>query len=260
MAPTLLDSALGLARRGLQVLPGRPRGKQPATRHGFLDATTDTNIIRAWWAYCPDYNVAIATGAKSGVMVLDIDADKGGEATLRQLEEQHAELPQTVESITGGGGRHLFFKWPAGHDIRSTVSRIGDGLDIRGNGGCAVAAPSLHESGRRYAWSVDSASAFAECPEWLLAKITAPKAAPQSDGKPATAWADLVRDGVNNGCRNDTLTRLVGFWLQRGFTASEALEHALMFNESRCRPPKEPDEVETIVDSISAAELRKRTA
>jgi hypothetical protein len=119
----------------------------------------------------------------------------------------------------------------------------------------------MHPSGKRYAWSVDSAAAFADCPPWLLAKIAAPKAtAPASDDRPATAWADLVRDGVNNGARNDTLARLVGFWLQRGFTASEALEHALLFNQARCRPPMEPGEVEVIVDSISAAELRKRTA
>jgi hypothetical protein len=112
-----------------------------------------------------------------------------------------------------------------------------------------------------YQWSVDCAPAFAAAPEWLLSMLTAaPKRAPTADGRPATDWADLVRDGVNNGCRNDTVARLVGFWLQRGLTASEALQHALLFNEARCRPPLEPDEIETIVDSIAAAELRKRIA
>jgi hypothetical protein len=156
-------------------------------------------------------------------------------------------------------GRHLIFRWP-GIDVRNSASRIAPGIDVRANGGYIVCAPSVHPSGKRYCWSVDSASTFAEAPAWLLDLITKPSAPKAGDGKPATAWADLVRDGVNNGCRNDTLTRLVGFWLQRGFTASEALEHALMFNDSRCRPPMKPGEVETIVDSIASAELRKRTA
>jgi hypothetical protein len=108
---TLLDSALGLARRGLQVFPCRPPGltpkddgKKPATKHGFLDATTDTTQIKSWWAWRANHNVAIATGRASGVMVLDIDPDKGGEAALRALEERFGALPATIEVISGGGG------------------------------------------------------------------------------------------------------------------------------------------------------------
>jgi hypothetical protein len=244
----------------LQVFPCRPRDKQPATRHGYKDATADAGIIRAWWAGHADYNIGVATGARSNVLALDVDVDDDGEATLSALEERFGALPPTVESVTGSGGRHLLFRWPAGQDIRNSVKKIGAGLDIRGNGGSIVCPPSMHPSGRRYCWSVDSSSTFAEAPAWLLDLITKPSAPKAGETKPATDWADLVCDGVKSGCRNDTLARLVGFWLQRGFTASEALEHALMFNDSRCRPPMEPGEVETVVDSISAAELRKRTA
>jgi hypothetical protein len=156
----------------------------------------------------------------------------------------------------------LFFKWPAGCDIRNSASAIGTGLDIRGAGGYIVAPPSLHANGRRYAWSVDSANCLATVPQWLLDAIDMPKTRKASNGdiKPGGDWADLIRDGVDDGCRNDTVTRLVGFWLQRGLTASEALQHALLFNEARCRPPLEADEIERTVDSIAAAELRKRTA
>ena len=39
------------------------RGKKaPATRHGFLDATTDPDKITWWWRASPSANVAIATG------------------------------------------------------------------------------------------------------------------------------------------------------------------------------------------------------
>src|SRR6516162_2064880 len=131
LAPTLLDAALGLARRGLHVFPCRPPrlgpkddGKKPATRNGCRDATSDTNIIRAWWTERGDYNVAVATGPASGIMVLDVDPDDGGETALAELEEKHGALPATVESVTGGGGRHLLFKWP-GRDIRNSASQIG---------------------------------------------------------------------------------------------------------------------------------------
>ena len=69
------------------------------------------------------------------------------------LRLSHARLPPTREVITGGGGRHIYFKYTG--PIPSTVSRIAP--DTRGDGGYAIAPPSIHESGRAYTWLVDSA-------------------------------------------------------------------------------------------------------
>jgi len=148
----------------MRVFPIIERQKKPAIADNLKRATTDPNIIAGWWC-TRDFNIGIATGPDSGVWVVDIDGNEG-EATLRQLEAAHCALPATVEGITGGGGRHLFFRWPATKiDIRNSQIR-GDipSIDVRGEGGYVLVPPSIHPSGRRYAWSVDSASEFADAP------------------------------------------------------------------------------------------------
>src|SRR4030095_6094641 len=90
--------------------------KHPRTPHGVKDATTDPALITAWWTRWPEANVAVATGVGSGLLVIDVDSHDGrdGEATLRMLEQHYGSLPQTVQQLTGSGGRHLLFRYPGG--------------------------------------------------------------------------------------------------------------------------------------------------
>ena len=79
--------------------------------------------------------IGIATGHASRIWVLDVDIADGkrGDETLAALEATHGPLPDTHEVVTGSGGRHLYFAWPDGIDIRNDQSgRLGPGLDIRG--------------------------------------------------------------------------------------------------------------------------------
>src|SRR5437870_12189799 len=128
----MLATALALSRRGMAVFPCLPRRKEPATPRGFHDASRDPAKVEQWWRTDPNYNVAIATGAPSGVFVLDIDGDDG-EAELRKLEAAYGALPSTVEVITARG-RHLYFKMPA-HPVPCSVGKIAPGIDVRGDGG-----------------------------------------------------------------------------------------------------------------------------
>jgi hypothetical protein len=59
-----------------------------------------------WWRAEPTYNIAIATGAVSGVFVVDVDG-LDAEAELRKLEAEHGELPPSVEVITARGGTFI---------------------------------------------------------------------------------------------------------------------------------------------------------
>ena len=117
-------------------------------------------------------------------MVIGVD-DVDAEAELKKLEDQNSRLPPTVEAVTARG-RHLFFKWPQ-RDVRKSASKVAPGIDVRGTGGYIVAPPSLHPSGKRYCWSVDSANTIATAPEWLLDKITAPV-----EGDTAQTVMDLI--------------------------------------------------------------------
>jgi hypothetical protein len=115
---TFCDAALHYTERGIAVFPLCPRSKIPAVKKGFYNATTDHNQIRAWWTENPRYNVAIAPGEVSSVIVIDVDGIEG-EKSLTELEAKCGTLPVTVTQITPGKiengqhvgtGRHLIYK------------------------------------------------------------------------------------------------------------------------------------------------------
>lgn len=250
----MIRTAIALAKKGMAVLPCRARGKRPATEHGVKDATRDTEIIRSWWRHDPQLNVAIATGMCSGVFVIDIDGIDA-EFEMRRLEAAHGELPVTVEAITARG-RHLYFKMPAS-PVRNTAGKIAVGVDTRGDGGYVLAPPSVHPSGRAYAWSVDCASAIAEAPDWLLARIT-DHTNGNGEATPPAEWRELVKGGVNEGQRDCTVAKLSGHLLRRFLDPFVVLELMQCWNATRCRPPLPEEDITRIVDSICAKELRRR--
>jgi hypothetical protein len=224
-------AAFKLAERGLAVFPLKARDKIPATRHGCKDATKDLEVIAAWWDGWPQANIGIATGSKSGIWVLDIDGEEG-EASLRDIEKRMQRLPATVEAITGGGGRHLFFRLPDFDDapvIKNSAGQLGTGLDVRGEGGYVVAPPSIHPSGRFYTWSVDSASEFADPPV-----ITLPpdNVTGLDERRPAEHWRKVAREGAAEGTRNATAASLTGYLLRHGIDAHFALDMVLAWNAS----------------------------
>ena len=128
--------------------PRRCSRRHPRVRGGFKVATTDARQIEEWWRKWPDANVGIATGAVSGIMVIDVDGEKGL-AMLLALVAQHGALPPTAVVKTARGW-HLYFLMPAG--CQRIPCSSGDGLDVRADGGYVVAPPSRHASGHIYQW------------------------------------------------------------------------------------------------------------
>lgn len=141
-------------------------GKHPMTRNGLKDATKDKAEIETWPAGC---NVGVVTGEISGIFVLDIDG-QAGEDSLHELQLRNGDLPATLIHYTGNG-RHLVFNHP-GSRIKNSVKKLGAGLDIRGDGGYIVAAPSLHISGATYRFA-NKTAAIADAPQWLIDLIKA---------------------------------------------------------------------------------------
>lgn len=183
------DHALAYGERGWRVLPvhgvldghctcGRnckEAGKHPRIKEWPAAASKDPAKIRAWWHKWPDANVGIATGAGSGLSVLDVDRRSGGQDSLAAMEASHSPLPPTIHVSTGGGGSHFYFDYLGG-GLRNSVGRLGQGLDIRSDGGFVVAPPSLHSSGQRYAWmtSADAGEIPAPMPDWLACRLLPP--------------------------------------------------------------------------------------
>ena len=122
------------------------------TCHGFYAATLDRDRIAAMVARHPDGMLAVRTGAPSGLVVVDIDPRAGGPATLTLLENDGL-LPPTVRQLSGGDGLHLLYAHPGGL-VHGGAGKLGDGADVKADGGYFVVAPSVHPgTGRPYRWA-----------------------------------------------------------------------------------------------------------
>lgn len=257
--PDMLTAALWYAERGFPVFPvhsasgGRCScggsecehpGKHPRTAHGFKDATTDSETIKEWWGKWPEANIGMPTGAVTGLLVIDIDPRNGGEESLESLFSKHRRFPDTAEQITGGGGHHFIFRHPG----VSTPKTLASGIDVKGDGGYIVVAPSVHASGKRYAWDgIEGGKALqhlANPPTWLLGLISA-----EQSGERLRPMAGRERWG--QGKRNNGLTSLAGTMRRREMTQA-AIEVALLEeNRQRCDPPLPEAEVLRIAASVA---------
>lgn len=194
-----------------------------------------------------DANIAIVTGLVSGLVVLDLDPRHGANASVEQMEREHGALAKTVEARTGGGGRHLYFAHP-GRITRNRVA-VAPGVDLRGDGGYVVAPPSVHATGDPYRWECSpDVCRLAPVPEWVL-RASADDRPPR--GHPPSNWRRLLREGVEEGERNNTLASLAGHLLWHGVDPEVTAELLLSWNRTRCRPPLAPEEVLRTVASIA---------
>lgn len=208
----ILHAALGYAARGWPVLPlhhtvtigtksgaGRARcscgsarcesqAKHPRTPHGLRDASTELDVISAWWRRWPMANVGLVTGVNFDV--LDVDG-------LDALDRLDSDAGITGPMALTGRGVH----WLVEATGAGNRAGILPGIDWRGRGGYIVAPPSRHASGRCYTW-MEGFSAdvpLPPCPAWLRAFVeraparrapsmpTGQLARPTSGGRPSGA-------------------------------------------------------------------------
>jgi len=250
------SAALSYGTRGWAVIPMEPRGKRPLVPWlEFQQRHATTSEIESWLQRWPDANVGLVTGRVSGLVVLDIDPRHSGLDSLSLLEVEYGPLPTTIRALTGGDGRHLYFAHPGPAVANRVAAR--PGIDVRADGGCVVAPPSMHPSGRRYAWAAGCAPdqvTLAPLPDWLRDLL---QAAGQPRHTPAY-WRNLVSEGVAEGQRNSTLASLTGHLLWRGIDPEVTLELMLAWNQSRCRPPLPDEDVAQVVRSIGRMHVQKR--
>ena len=280
-------AALSYAEQGVPVYPvygvqdGRCQCGDPDCKHpgkhplgrlaprGMLDATTDLDRSRAWWAQAPNANIGTPTGEVCKRLIIDIDERSGGWETIDLLQEQHGQLPPTITTLTGGGGMHLHYAFPKGADIRSKAGLIGPGVDIRANGGSVILPPSVHASGKRYEWAhivtdVSEAAPVSpgRAPIWLLTLTQSPaqsfpRIVPPDDLHRGMGTGNdpfPVRDTggvIVSGQRNSELASKAGAMRRAGFTQDEILVALLKLNADRCNPALPEREVATIARSIA---------
>ena len=191
-AHSSLEIALSLARRGLSIIPvprpiaGTPKGqvgdgKVPAISwKEFQQRRATEDEIRRWFAH--EQNIAIITGAISGVVVVDVDSSEAHAWIIKRL-------PRTPWQVKTARGYHLFYRHP-GRLVRNKA-RINTGagqiaLDVRGDGGFVIAPRSIHETGVRYEFGGNWNAPREQLPMFWLGWLERPKPPPRPS--PPSSW------------------------------------------------------------------------
>jgi hypothetical protein len=198
--PIVEHAAFYAARNDWCVFPSPHTGEKKGIyfadkSNGYMPwgQTKNTNNIAWYWEDNPKANVCIATGAMSGIFVVDLDTKEGhasdGIASMADLEAEHGPLPMTRQAISPSGSIHYYFRHPGGK-IKNSESQIAPGIDIRGDGGMVLAPPSVKPGKGAYRWLNDLPAA--EAPQWLLDKIDAVKdeAEPEIETAPELSISD----------------------------------------------------------------------
>ncbi len=248
MSEALVRYALKYEKFGCFVLPINPQTKQPYVKWAYRKKEQPTpDELDQWWGIWKNANIGIATGALSGIDVVDLD---GPEAKER-FEAMVGSMPETIMQITGrnDGGLHLWFKHN-GCGLRNIVGK-GDnkGIDFKTTGGFVVAAPSVHKSGKIYQFAnIDplehGLDDLLEMPPEIIEHF-------KTQNGNFKNRKSVSLDPVGQGSRNDTLTRLVGKWISQGSDYQTVLLTAMGWYYSL--PDKtdfKAEEVERTVESV----------
>jgi hypothetical protein len=154
---TPLDVARQLHARRLAVIPvPRADGRRYDGKISALNwkefqtrRPTDAELIE-WFSDAP-MNLAIVTGAVSGVVVVDLDSP----AARRWFTSR---FPYTPWQVQTGKGFHLYYRHP-GVMVRNRARiETRDGklaIDVRGDGGYVISPGSVHANGTAYRFAGD---------------------------------------------------------------------------------------------------------
>lgn len=248
--------------RGWSCFP-IPRGEKAAKVkwERWQTERPDPATVGGWASR--ESNIAIVTGAISGLLVLDLDS---AEAVA---EAEALGLPDTIRAKTAKG-QHVYFRHPGGKI--GNRAGIKPGWDIRGDGGYVVAPGSLHPCGAEYAWHhPPGLFELAPPPQWLLdliakpAKPIVPQNAEQypfAPGDPYTMAAlDRECEAIRNAPEGAQESTLNAAALKMGhYVGGRCLDHQTARNRllsaalaMPSHDPRNPWTVEGLSDKIDRA-------
>lgn len=240
------------------AVPNTPGdGKVPAL--GWLEyqtrRPTDAELVR-WFGGKP-MNLAIVTGAVSGVVVIDADSPEG----LRWCTKH---LPYTPWQTQTSRGFHLFYRHPGVRVGNRARLETRDGrlkVDSRGDGGFVIAPGSLHASGTWYREAGDWTAKHEEVPRfwpgWLQRPAKSTQGIPTNNLRPTGDIVDRARrylaavpvPEIGAGSDHDTL--YAACKLVRGFGLAAADAESLLWEWAGNRPGWTPD---WIAEKVANAE------
>ena len=226
--------------------------------------------ITRWFTENPCANIAIITGRVSNLVVFDLDSEDA-----EKYAQSRGGFPVTVRAKTSKG-RHIYMRHP-GIDTNNRINRKLK-IDTKTDGGYVVAPPSMHGSGVQYQWEegysileIESA----ECTSWMLDYLQGKiKAEPDAEVRTTSTlkrslpdrkrtveevesknpYVEILRNGCNEGERNDTATRLIGHFMKMGTDEAETWEMTKIWNQKN-KPPMDLNELRKTFESVKSLEL-----
>ena len=202
---------------------------------------TDRRQINEWAREFPKANIGIATGEASGIVVVDLDrkhAVDGIAAFKLMCDQLGIKPPKTYKVKTPSGGQHLYFHTKYAAKISISAGILGPGIDVRGEGGYAVAEGSVID-GKRYKCTGGSIEHVRPLPKALRLKMQDSRGGSGGNGN----------SDYKEGQRNDALFRDACGFRATGRSFERTLELTRGLNLSACKPPLDDKEVVGIVES-----------
>ena len=244
---------------GWQRVPGEKTFQRVPMRYGWLkhqNVKATMSDVRSWLTrFGPKLNLGVVTGQISGIVVMDIDGDEGMESVVQHRPDTIAI--QTMVQKTPRGN-HCIFKHPMDRKITGSPGILPK-VDIRADGNYVVIDPSWREEGEyRVLWEEQ----IAPCPQWIvdnvkLEPVTGDFSGPSQGNYPK--WvSDLLRQGAPQGTRNQTATKLAGYFHNYQLPEDVMWEIMRTFGE-RCTPPYSERELRGVIRWANRQKVNART-
>lgn len=197
---------------GYNVIPVQRQSKKPAIRWKEYQERKMTLLeARGLWGPHPEWNLAVVCGRNNGLVVVDADNEDAMRFCMVHLD-------QTPMRVRTSRGMHFYYRHPGVNVASRTRVHTTLPIDIKGEGGLATGAGSVHSSGFIYAIDDDcDLSSIRELPRYIPAWFPEPTRTPtppgiwrgESEASEHRVRAYLSRiDGAGSGSRSNAAFRV----------------------------------------------------
>jgi len=244
------------------IIPIPPKSKIPAISWRKYNTQHPTEEeISKWFPDAYLTNVALVCGKISGGeywhVVLDLDSIERYDELKKVIEQALGLLRLEDYTLVAKASRGYHIHWYVKQPVRSQNFR---NLEIKSDGALALLPPSQNDHGNHY--------------EWLNYKVTSPlvinslkdigidvnQPKPDSPSE-SNHWINQALQGVPEGQRDDTCTKLAGYFLNQGIPPDVVKTMLYPFAEKCEQSPGKPfttRDVDKTVDSIWRKENTKK--
>jgi hypothetical protein len=237
-------------------------GKHPVHDYGYIDPFNYERMKDRYleeFKNNPDLNVGFKV---MGYSVLDVDNKNAGDQSLAHLLREYEINMENVISVKCSNGQHIY---ASNTHLKNTAGVVGNGLDVRSEGGFVVAPGSVHKSGTLYQWNEIGEVATMPndwfCTETEESEISSGKKSSnrsnQAAGKQLKVIKlpkDLTDYVIKEGYRQSTLFKWACRERGNGANAEQLFDRLVTIRDTYCEEGREPvtdEEVREIADCVA---------